>query len=402
MTTVYRSPGVSFEQVRPTIETPFLTGVPGFLGSAIKGDHGALSALPVHRLYTSWREFADEFRATTPASAWRPDEALWNAVQGFFGNGGVRCHVVFYDPTATGDRLAALDLAVTAMAELDDIEDIDLLCAPSLVTAVDPAPLQQQLIRSSERVRAATRTEWFLILDAPPRALATDLADWANALHAGSKPPLDAALYGPWLFPGGAFEPAPWAKPPPPPRPTPPSGHVAGIYARTDRRVGVHKAPANEEILGVVDIDGDAPEIATINPLRAIPGRGIRVFGARTLARVADGDPDGFVNIRRLVLTLERWLVRALAWAVFEPNDFRLWVRIHRELEDKLTELFRRGAFRGKAPSDGFRIKCDEENNPAELRASGQLQVDVQIAPAVPQEFITIRLIRSGESLTVA
>lgn len=393
MATAYHSPGVSFEQVAPAVETPFRTGVPGFLGAAVSADRRALPGAPVRRLYTSWRDFADEFRA---AGGWRPDEAVWNAVQGFFGNGGVRCHVVFYDPAATGDRLVALDLAVAVMAELDDI---DLLCAPSLATAVDPGPLQQQLLASSERVRAESRTAWFVILDAPSPALGADLAGWVDALRAGCDRPFDAALYGPWLVPGGTFEPAPQARL----RSTPPCGHVAGVYARSDRRVGVHKAPANEEILGVVDVDGDAPELAAANPLRVIPGRGIRVFGARTLARaVSDSDPDGFVSIRRLVLTLERWLVQALAWAVFEPNDVRLWVRIQRELEDKLTQLFARGAFRGKAPSDGFRIKCDEENNPAELRASGRLQVDVQIAPAVPQEFITIRLVRSGESLTVA
>ena len=133
MAIAYHSPGVSFEQVAPTVETPFRTGVPGFLGPAVKGDRGMLPVAPIIRVYTSWRDFADEFRVAAPVSEWRPDEALWNAVQGFFGNGGVRCHVVFYDPVATGDRLAALDLAVATAAELDDI---DLLCAPSLVTAM--------------------------------------------------------------------------------------------------------------------------------------------------------------------------------------------------------------------------------------------------------------------------
>ena len=108
-----------------------------------------------------------------------------------------------------------------------------------------------------------------------------------------------------------------------------------------------------------------------------------------------------FVNVRRLVLTLERWLVRALDWVVFEVNDLRLWVRVNRELNARLNELFLQGAFAGKTPNEAFSVKCDADNNPDDVRANGKLQIDIQIAPIVPKEFIQIRVVRSAERLTV-
>lgn len=400
MVQLLQRPGVVVEQFEPVVATEFQTGVAGFIGFAVAGAGASTPAAPESRLYTSWHDFAYQFRdGDAWRAGWHPDELLWDAVQGYFGNGGRRCHVVFYDPASTGDRQAALDEAVQALAENDDV---DLLCAPSLMALTDPGSLQQQLIMSSEAARQVHDVEWFLILDGPPPGT-SELPAWLDALRTAAEHPADIALYHPWLVPGGEFEP-----PPAPPSPDDrarrilPSGHIAGIFARTDQRVGVHKAPANEEVLGAVDVSGESPDVVGVNPLLAFPGRGIRVWGARTLAQVeSSADPNGWVNMRRLVLTLERWLVRALEWVVFETNDFRLWVRIHRELEARLNDLFLRGAFQGKTPEEGFRIKCDEENNPAEARATGLLQVDIQIAPAVPQQFITIRLIRSAEGLTV-
>jgi hypothetical protein len=396
-------PGVVVEHFESAVAAEFRTGVAGFLGFAVADAGASPPTAPESRLYTRWHDFAYQFRddGGWRPGAWRPDELLWGAVQGFFGNGGRRCYVVFYDPASTGDPRKALDRAVQALAEH---EEIDLICAPSLMAAADPGPLQQQLIKSSELARRAHAAEWFLILDGPPPST-TELGDWLATLREELPEELraprdclaNAALYHPWLIPGGEFEPPPGATA----TSVPPSGHVAGIFARTDRRIGVHKAPANEEVLGVADVVSDDPDVEGTNPLRAFPGRGIRVWGARTLAEArSSSDPDGWVNMRRLVLTLERWLVRALEWVVFETNDFRLWVRIHRELEARLTDLFLRGAFQGKTPQEAFRIKCDDENNPADARASGRLQIDIQIAPAVPQQFVQIRLIRSAEGLT--
>jgi hypothetical protein len=406
-------PGIQITQFEPAVAAELQTGVTGFLGFKLAHDGSSPPQAPESRLYTSWHDFAYDFRdgdrwrgdADHP---WHPDELLWHAVQGFFGNGGERCHVVFYDRTSTGVRELALDQAIQLLAEADEV---DLVCAPSLLGAVDPGALQRQLVASSAIARAEHRADWFLILDgpnprppiaSPVRALEADLASWLAALRATNAPLADAALYHQWIVPGGDHEPAPAAAPNALALGVPPSGHLAGVYARTDRRVGVYKAPANEEILGVVDLVTGTPGVDGVNELLALPGRGIRAWGARTLAEVASSaDPDGWINIRRLMLMLKRWLARALEWTVFEAHDLRLWVRVHRELEAKLTDLFLRGAFKGRSPDEAFRIKCDEENNPADARAAGRLQVDVQVAPAAPQQFIQIRLIRSAEGLTV-
>lgn len=408
MVTSLQQPGIQVAQFEPAVAAEFRTGVAGFLGFKVSTGGTLPPQVPEVRLYTSWHDFAYDFRdgdrwRSDGEHLWHPDELLWNGVQGFFGNGGERCHVVFYDLMSVGVREQALDQAVHLLAEQDEV---DLVCAPSLMAAIDPLSLQQQLIASCEEARQTHRVEWFLILDGPEpeRPKEADLARWLDALRRAAPLRADTALYHHWIVPGGDYEPPPASLPLRKPiTPIPPSGHLAGIFARTDRRIGIHKAPANEEVLGVVDIVASAAGgVDGMNDLRAFPGRGIRVWGARTIADVrTSADPEGWINMRRLMLMLERWLVRALEWIVFETHDFRLWVRIHRELEAKLTDLFLRGAFQGQTPEEAFRIKCDEENNPADAREAGRLQVDVQVAPAAPQQFITIRLIRSAEGLTV-
>ena len=387
-------PGVNVEAFAPVVQVPFQTGIPGFVAPYVRGTSSPEQAVFP---YSSWNDFAYQFATRKSGgwawnAGWRPDDTLWVAVQGFFANGGVRCHVAFFDPT-TGDRRVALDNAVMALAENDEI---DLLCAPSLVTLPDPLPLQDQLLQSSDDARVEHGVSWFVILDAPP---GVDLAARVTAMQAITDAPWHAALYAPSLVPGGEFEPPPGATAPY--APVPPSGHIAGIYARTDQ-IGVQRAPANQEIIGIVDLASASPELDYVNPICVLPGRGIRVWGARTLWPGAGStDSKAFVNTNRLVLMLERWLVRALDWVVYEPNDFRLWVRVHRELDDRLGDLFQRGAFQGKNPSDAYAIKCDDENNSADDRAAGRLQIDIQVAPAAPQEFVTIRLVRSAEGLTV-
>jgi phage tail sheath protein FI len=175
---------------------------------------------------------------------------------------------------------------------------------------------------------------------------------------------------------------------------------VAGIYSLTDRKTGVFKAPANEEIVGVLDVETqidnsiqDQLNPARVNCLRAFPGRGIRVWGARTIGS-GESDPWLYVNVRRLFLTLRRWIDLNMGWATFEPNDGRLWVRIQRELTGYLTKWMIVGALRGSTPEQAFFVKCDAENNPPELRDVGQVVVDIGLAPLAPAEFIVVRIVR--------
>ena len=189
----------------------------------------------------------------------------------------------------------------------------------------------------------------------------------------------------------------------------PPCGHVAGIYARSDARAGVFKAPANEEILGALDLGilankvgggkgTDVPVVADqealnpqgVNCLRAFPGRGIRVWGARTLSR----DPNWrYINVRRLFLTLQRWIDLNMNWVSFEPNTPVLWIRITREIGAYLTGLWAAGGLAGETAEQSFFVKCDDETNPPQARQAGQVITEVGLAPARPAEFIRVRVI---------
>jgi phage tail sheath protein FI len=191
----------------------------------------------------------------------------------------------------------------------------------------------------------------------------------------------------------------------------PPCGHVAGVYADTDQRIGVQKAPANEVLNGVLDLevsltDAQQCDIAqrgldvgvNVNCLRALPGRGIRVWGARTLSR----DPNWtYVNVRRLFLTAGRWIQRNLAGAMFEPNDPGLWARITRELSAYFEDLFRRGALRGLTAQQAFYVKCDAETNPPDRREAGTVVTEIGLAPAAPGEFVVVQIIHSPSAVSI-
>jgi phage tail sheath protein FI len=238
------------------------------------------------------------------------------------------------------------------------------------------------------------------ILDALPEATTAGVLEQRDRLTIGQAEPVNGALYHPWLrIVSGVVQ-------RPVDRLVPPCGHVAGIFARSDARVGVFKAPANEEVLGVVDLETnidnsiqDQLNPEGVNCLRAFPGRGIRVWGARTLSR----DPNWrYVNVRRLFLTLRRWIDLNMAWATFEPNELPLWVRIQRELTTYLTTLLRAGALQGASPAQAFYVKCDAETNPPDLREAGQVVTEIGLAPLAPAEFIVVRIIHRAGATDVS
>ena len=186
----------------------------------------------------------------------------------------------------------------------------------------------------------------------------------------------------------------------------PPSGHVAGIYARTDTGRGFGKAPANEILQGVIALETclSDSEQALLNPLgvnclRAFPGRGIRVWGARTLSL----DPLWrYVNVRRVSLAIIKSILVKLQWTVFEPNDRRLWDRITATLTLFFKDLLASGALAGNTPEEAFLVKCNEETNPEDVRERGEVITEIQFAPARPAEFIVVTIKRTAESLTVS
>ena len=175
-----------------------------------------------------------------------------------------------------------------------------------------------------------------------------------------------------------------------------PSGHIAGIWARTDDTRGVWKAPANEVIRGALDVELPITkaEQGLLNPIgvnciRPFGTRGIRVWGARTLSSDTDWR---YVNVRRLFNMIETTIMEGTQWVVFEPNDLKLWQGVKRTLNAFLRGLWRDGALFGTTAEQAFYVKCDEETNPPESIEEGKLVVEVGIAPVRPAEFVIFRI----------
>jgi uncharacterized protein len=224
------------------------------------------------------------------------------------------------------------------------------------------------------------------ILDPPPGLNAQQVKEWrVDKARYDSK---YAALYWPWVK---VFDPVSGKG-----SLVPPSGHVAGIWGRNDDTRGVHKAPANEVVRGAIELETQITrrEQELLNPngincIRAFPGRGIRVWGARTLS----SDPAWrYLNVRRLFNYLEESILNGTQWVVFEPNDDALWAKIRRTISAFLVMEWRRGALFGLTPDEAFFVKCDRETNPAEGIDSGEVVCLIGIAPVKPAEFVIFRL----------
>ncbi len=188
-------------------------------------------------------------------------------------------------------------------------------------------------------------------------------------------------------------------------RDVPPSGHVAGLFARTDLDTGVHKAPANARLEWAEDTTAPVNDASQgglnprgINAIRVFPGRGIHVYGARTVS----SDPDWrYINVRRLIMMIEEALDVATQWVVFEPNDFYTRGKVLLAITSFLETLWRSGALAGTHPEQAFFVRCDEDNNPPSERELGRMRVEVGIAPSVPYEFIILRIGRTAEELEI-
>ena len=176
----------------------------------------------------------------------------------------------------------------------------------------------------------------------------------------------------------------------------PPGGHIAGIYARTDTERGVHKAPANETVRGIAGLEfiinkqeQDILNPRGVNCIRAFPGRGIRVWGARTLS----SDPLWkYINVRRLFLFLEESIEEGTQWVVFEPNDEKLWARVKQSITNFLTKVWKDGALMGTTPEEAFFVKCDRTTMTQDDIDNGRLICIIGVAPVKPAEFVIFRI----------
>ncbi|QHT57652.1 phage tail sheath family protein [Cellulomonas sp. H30R-01] len=297
------------------------------------------------------------------------------------------------EPPATGD-LGADDYIGdaadrTGFSGLEAIDEITIVAVPDLVAALEQGAIDLETFQAVQLAVIAhceLMGDRMAILDPPPGLGPQAIKDWrVDTAGYDSK---YATLYWPYIK---VFDPASGSN-----KFVPPSGHMAGIWARNDDTRGVHKAPANEVVRGAITLQTQITRAehnllnpVGINAIRTFPGRGVRVWGARTLS----SDPAWrYVNVRRLFNYLEESILIGTQWVVFEPNDDALWARIRRTISAFLVNEWRKGALFGLSPEEAFFVQCDRETNPAEGIDAGQVVCRIGVAPVKPAEFVIFQL----------
>jgi phage tail sheath protein FI len=278
----------------------------------------------------------------------------------------------------------------TGFGGLEALDDVRLLVCPDAMAGYDGSPGERERVKMIQEAMIAhcEKSRYrFAVLDTPPGLNAQQAAEWRQYVNFDSS---YAAMYYPWIEVADLSGEGSTTKL------VPPSGHLVGIYNRTDSERGVHKAPANDTILGAINLElyiskgeQDVLNPIGVNCIRSFPGRGIRVWGARTLSN------DGawrYVNVRRLFILVEASLEAGMQWVVFEPNDRNLWAKVRRDARAFLKTIWMSGALFGDTPEEAFYVKCDDELNPPEIRDLGQLIIEVGLAPVKPAEFVIFRL----------
>jgi len=423
-----RAPGVYREdEFDLPPDDQFETGIPVFIGlvphPVVKRDDHKARARPeslAARLRRSGRDRGQELgKQIRPLTVWSHfklyvgDEEcmLGYAVRGFFQNGGKRCYVVpWMNVPAEADlkavpetgraktlesSLEKLETSLAKALESSEVFDADLVCVPDLgnlkshdIDARTITALQQMVVTHCEKM--GTR---FAILDST-RGAEPDTV-WQQWSDIDGK---NGAIYYPWIkVRRGTRDSIELV---------PPCGHVAGVYARSDSERGIHKAPANEVLEGVLDLERAVTSRiqnelnpAHVNCLRSFPGRGIRVWGARTLS---GQEAWSYVNVRRIFLTAARWSERYLGDATFEPNDPVLWARIERELNAYFTRIYRSGALKGRTAQEAFYVKCNAQTNPKEVRDLGRVVTEIGLSPTKPYEFVVVRLVHGASGVSIS
>lgn len=396
----YQTPGVYVEEIESgskPIEAG-ATNIVGFLGVAEKG--------PVNQatLVTNWTQYTKIFGGLHEGG-W-----LGHGVYQFFQNGGTKCYINnLAEPKPkkgeasqkNGDKAAekADELISSAKYEVknpdniakliigkdegvgkksglhlfDEIQDISLICAPGVT---DPAA-QDAILTHCEKNRFR-----FAVLDSP------ETLEGGIDTMPMPRDSIMGAYYFPWVqMYDMVADQNIYA---------PPSGGICGVYGRVDSTRGVHKAPANElfkTALGLkynlTDAEQEMLNPKGINCIRDFPGRGIRVWGARTIS----SNPEWrYVNVRRLFCMVEQALQNGTNWVVFEPNTRDLWKKITRNITAFLLNIWKSGALFGNTPEEAFYVRCDDELNPPESIDAGYVTIELGLAPAKPAEFVVFRV----------
>ncbi|HZM79953.1 MAG TPA: phage tail sheath family protein [Candidatus Limnocylindrales bacterium] len=393
---MYFSPGIYVEEVsggaRP-IESVG-TSTAGFIGTAPDGNARRNEAVAVNSWSEFLRVFVGESQTSTPLS---------RAVYGFFDNGGGRCYVVNVAP---GEPLAGKGRQRGGLRLLEAIDEVAIVAAPGYTDTVSYEDILAHCELMGDRMAILDGPEQVVDVERLTRVGAATVqskgkkeGDAANAApaeeNAGLRPRQSdyGSFYFPWIVVRDPLTGEVTS--------TPPSGHVAGVWARTDTLRGVHKAPANEPVRGAVDlsyrvtkVEQDVLNPQGVNCIRHFPAEGIRIWGARTLA--ASASEWRYLNVRRLFNMLKESIADGTRWIVFEPNDNLLWKSIRRDVSAFLTRVWRDGALMGRTPQEAFFVKCDEETNPPDVRDAGQVVTVIGVAPVKPAEFVIFKISQSA------
>ncbi|MGD6934415.1 MAG: phage tail sheath family protein [Candidatus Bathyarchaeia archaeon] len=342
----FKQPGVYVEEVSfPLSIQGVSTSTAAFIGETQKGP-----STPT--LITSWQQFQTVF-----GSYFGEGQYLPYSVEGFFLNGGPRCYI----RKVTGNDYT------TALTEIEKIDSISLIYVPN---AQAVSGLTDLLIDHCEKLKNR-----FVIIDSIQGQSPSNVSKPKRVSSF-------AALYYPWIqVRQGAklcF--------------VPPGGHIAGVYARTDTEHGVHKAPANQPVNGAVGLEfmvSDAQQgnlnLQSINCIRKFVGKGILVWGARTLS----SDPEfKYVNVRRLLIYLEQSISKGTKWVVFESNNQTTWAKIKSTVDSFLSASWQAGMLTGTKPQDAYFVRCDRSTITQNDIDNGKIIVQVGVAPVKPAEFM--------------
>ena len=382
----YLSPGVYIEEVE--IGAKPIEGVStstvGFVGmtqNVVDGEFNNDELIDKATLITSWGDFVSKYGRYDKEKA----PYLPPAVYGFFANGGSRCFVVRVKDGAEDGDYVGTDGGPgkrTGLQVFNQVDVVNIVAIPGITSET----VQKAMITHCENLK-----DRFCVLDSEKDA---DM----DAIQAQRETVISDGGYGALYYP--------WIKVPIETKEngkikltqefTPPSGYVTGIYARSDTERGVHKAPANEKVRTVLELqltiskgEQDILNPKGINCIRSFPGRGIRVWGARTIS------PDPlwkYVNVRRLFLYIEESIEEGTQWVVFEPNDQKLWARVKQTITQFLTKVWRDGALMGTTAEEAFFVKCDRTTMTQDDIDNGRLIVLIGVAPVKPAEFVIFRI----------
>lgn len=381
----YLTPGIYVEEV--SMGTRSIQGVgtttAAFVGRAPNPEARLHEAVAIN----GWAQFLKEY--TRPGS---PSTDLARAVYGFFENGGQRCFIV---NIGEGRTIAGDARRRGGLAALDAVDEVAMVAAPGFWDAASHDALLTHCEKLKDRIALLDPPEDVDDIGRLTR-VATVTAPGTRE-EGGGPPDLHprvsdkgfGAFYYPWFTVRDPLAPDTLVN-------VPPSGHMAGICARTDVTRGVHKAPANEVVRGALGLVRNVTReeqaelnSSGVNCIRYFPRAGIRVWGARTVASDAEWR---YLNVRRLFNFVEESIAQGTGWTVFEPNDRTLWKSIRRDVSAFLLRLWRDGALMGRTPEEAFYVQCDEQTNPPESIDAGQVIAQIGLAPVKPAEFIVFRI----------